>query len=119
MNLQKENPVVVIKFPEICVPVEEAENFILAANKFWNDINTTMIQKGEIFKYDTRYFEGMQLPTVKHSTTYSNILDEKLDIYQIDEYVELDDKDGYVTAERIKNCWLCESEDEEEEEMRA
>lgn len=117
MKLQTEEPVVVIEMPRICVEKDDADNYIMMFNKFWNDICQTIIQDygGERYEYDTRYCNGEVIPTIKHICSYSDILDKNIDIKQIDEYVEIDEKDGYVSGERVEKCWMCESETEEVE----
>ena len=116
MQINKDNPVVVIDIPRFCVPVEDAEHYIMLANKFWNDIKNTMVEGSVRLEYDNHYTNGDFIPTVKKVKSYTGVLNKVVDVEQLDKYVEIDPEEKYTNSSKVYELWHPEVENEVQEE---
>lgn len=116
MQIINDNPVVVINIPRFCVPAEQADEFVMMANKFYNDVKNTMIQRDEAnrLEYDNHYTKGEFIPTVIKKNTYTDILTSNVEVEQLDKYIEISQDEKYVNSADIYKMWHPEVEDGEE-----
>lgn len=116
MQIVNDNPVVVINIPRFCVPAEQADEFIQAANRFWASTLNTIINNGEAnrLEYNNHYANGEFIPTVIKKNTYTDILTSNVEVEQLDKYIEISQDEKYVNSADIYKMWHPEVEDGEE-----
>ena len=119
MQINKDNPVVVIDIPRFCVPVEDAEHYILIANKMWNDIKNTMISNSIRLEYDFHFVQGEYIPIILKDNSYTGILNEVVRVKQVDKYVEIDPEEECIDRTKIYELWHPEVENEVQETEEA
>lgn len=107
MHIENDKSVVVISIPRFVVPAHQAKKYILAANSFWTQINNTKIDdfgKNQM-EFDNKYCHGKFIPTIKTQEDFSNVLGERIDVEQIDKYIVIEEKDGFVDSETVEKLW--------------
>ena len=116
MQINNDNSVVIISIPRLCVPAEQADEFVMMANKFHNDIKNTMIQIDDAnrLEYDSYYTNGEFIPAVKKVNSYTGVLNQVVDVEQLDKYIEIGPDEKYVNSADVYKLWHPEVEDGEE-----
>ena len=118
MQIVENSPVVVIDIPRFCVPSEDADIFIQAANRFLAEIQDEMVEKfkSKRLKYDNRYTHSKFIPTVEETNSYSDILDMKVDVEQFDKYVGIDSEEERPSSDAVFQLWNPDYTEQEEED---
>lgn len=118
MQINRDNPVVVIDIPRFCVPAEYADIFVQGANKFWAQTQNAIVDicEHKRLEYDNHYTNGEFIPTVKKIDSYTGVLNKVVDVEQLDKYVEIDSDEKYTNSSKVYELWHPEVKNEVQEE---
>lgn len=102
----KEEKLVLIEIPKIAVPKELAKYYLLAINKFCNDLTNCQVKDfcdgDNVYKFENIYINGKFYPVACKRTNYENILNMyRPTVTHYDKFVELESQSCYSYKDEI------------------
>lgn len=117
IELKTAEPKVIIRLPELIVSKENAKHYLTFLNKVINDLKNFYIVDLEddecVYTQNDIYMNGKIVPTVIKHDEFTDILDLfKVEVKQLNKYVEIDDTDYYNYRDEILKTYEMKEEEE-------
>lgn len=117
IELKTNEPKVLIRLPELVVSRENASEYLCFLNKVVNDLKnmyvTALDNDEEVYTRNDVYVGGKCVPVITKHDEFTNILDLfKIEVEQMNKYVEIDTTDYYSIKDEILQTYETEPEEE-------
>lgn len=116
IELKTKEPKVLIRLPELVVSRENALEYLCFLNKVVNDLKNMYVSNlnidNEVYTRNDVYVGGKCVPVITKHDEFTNILDLfKIEVEQMNKYVEIDTTDYYSIKDDILQTYEMEEEE--------
>ena len=116
IELKTNEPKVLITLPELVVSRKNASQYLCFLNKVVNDLKNMYVSEldnhEEVYTRNTVYVDGKCVPVITKHDEFTNILDLfKIEVEQMNKYVEIDTTDYYSIKDDILQIYEMEEEE--------